>query len=186
MKNNYFLVHGSFGNPHVNWFPYLFRELERDGNTVYCPQFPTGVGLQNYDNWATLMEFYVNLGIINENTIIVGHSIAPVFICHFLVENKIKIKKLVFVCGFNNYLGINDDYDVVNKSMYFDAIESIHDYCNDITCFYSKNDPYVNYDVEKNFADKVADKQILIEDGCHLNTESGYTEFKQLLDVVKE
>ena len=23
MKNNYFIIHGSFGNPFVNWFPYL-------------------------------------------------------------------------------------------------------------------------------------------------------------------
>jgi predicted alpha/beta hydrolase family esterase len=184
MKSNYFLVHGSFGNPHVNWFPYLFKETEKVGNTVYCPQFPTGVGLQNYNNWSKLMRYYVDLGIINENTVIVGHSIAPIFICHFLIENNIRIKKLVFVCGFNNYLGINYEYDTVNKSMYCDNIERIHSLCSDITCFYSKNDPYVKYDAEKDFADKVSDKQIVIDDGKHLNSESGYTEFKQLLDIV--
>ena len=24
-------------------------------------------------------------------------------------------KKLIFVCGFNNYLGINEEYDAVNN-----------------------------------------------------------------------
>lgn len=185
MKENYFLVHGSFGNPYVNWFPYIFKELEIKGSPVYCPQFPTGVGFQNYNNWSNLMRYYVDLGIINENTVIVGHSIAPIFICHFLTQNNIKVKKLVFVCGFNNYLGINDEYDAVNESMYFDSIERIHNCCDNITCLYTKNDPYVKYESEKDFADRVADKQVLIDNGGHLNTESGYTEFKELLDIVR-
>lgn len=31
MKENYILVHGSFGNPFVNWFPYLRKEIESRG-----------------------------------------------------------------------------------------------------------------------------------------------------------
>jgi len=46
----------------------------------------------------------LELGLINENTVIIGHSIAPIFISKFLTENKIKVKKLIFVFGFNNYL----------------------------------------------------------------------------------
>ena len=25
--NNYFIIHGSFGNPFVNWFPYLRNDI---------------------------------------------------------------------------------------------------------------------------------------------------------------
>ena len=32
---------------------------------------------------------------MNENTTIIGHSIAPIFISKFLVENKVKVKKLI-------------------------------------------------------------------------------------------
>ena len=53
-----------------------------------------------------------------------------------------------------------------------------------IICFYSKNDPYVKYEAEKEFADTVATKQIVIDDGGHLNSESGYTEFKELLEYL--
>lgn len=145
---------------------------------------PAGVGLQNYDNWSKLLKYYVDLGYINEQTIVFAHSIAPIFITKFLIINKIKVKRLVFVCGFNNYLGINEDYDAVNESMYFDNIEKIHDYCNDIVCFYSNNDPYVKYEVEKDFASKVADKEIVIPEGGHLNAEFGYVEFKELLNYI--
>ena len=106
------------------------------------------------------------------------------FICKFLVENRIKVKRLVFVCGFNNYLGINEEYDAVNKSMYFDNLEDIKQYCDDIVCYYSDNDPYVKYDAEKEFADTIATKQIVIDDGGHLNSESGYTEFTELLKYI--
>lgn len=89
----------------------------------YTPDFPTGVGYQNYNNWEKVLESYVSSGIINENTIIYAHSIAPIFVCHFLVSHNIKVKILVFVCGFNNYLGINEEYDNVNHTLKFYKIE---------------------------------------------------------------
>ncbi len=182
MKSNYFLLHGSFGSPFSNWIPWLRQNLERDGVDVYTPDFPTGVGFQNYQSWSRLLKVYVDSGILGENTIIYAHSIAPAFISKFLVENKIKVKRLVFVCGFNNYFGINEEYDSVNKSMYLENLEDIKNYCNDIICYYSDNDPYVKYDAEKEFADKVTDKQFCISGGGHLNSESNYSTFKELLD----
>ena len=185
MRNNYLLLHGSFGSPFSNWIPYLRKKIE-DGNggEVYTPDFPTGVGYQNYDNWSKLLKVYVEENIVHENTIIFAHSIAPVFICKFLVEHKIRVKRLVLVCGFNHYFGINEEYDTVNESMYFDNLEEIKKYCDDIICFYSDNDPYVSYESEKNFADVIADKQVVVSGGGHLNAESGYQEFDTLLQYL--
>lgn len=92
---NYFLIHGSFGNPFVNWLPWLRKELRNKSKEVYTPDFPTGVGVQNYENWAKLFKVYLDAGLITENTIIFAHSIAPIFICKFLSESKVKVKKLV-------------------------------------------------------------------------------------------
>jgi hypothetical protein len=182
--NNYILVHGSFGSPFVNWIPWLRKEIEKKKLEVYTPDAPTGVGFQNYENWSKLYKTYIDAGIINGDTIIFAHSIAPIFICKFLVENRVKVRRLVFVCGFNNYLGINEEYDEVNHTMYMKNLEQIKNYTDEIICFYSKNDPYVKYEVEKDFADKIATKQIIIEDGEHLNSESGYTEFNELLKYL--
>ncbi len=184
MQNNYFIIHGSFSSPFSNWIPYLRNEIANKELEVYTPDLPSGVSYQNYTNWANMMNEYARLGLINENTIIFAHSIAPVFVCKFLINNKIKIKRLVSVCGFNNYLGINEDYDNVNESMYLDNLKDVKEYCNDIICYYSKNDPYVKYEVEKEFADTVADEQVVIEDGGHLNSEAGYAEFEELLKYV--
>ena len=95
-----------------------------------------------------------------------------------------KVKKLIFVCGFNNYLGINEEYDNVNESMYFDNLEDVKQYTNEIICFYSDNDPYVTYEVEKHFADTVATEQILIPNGGHINSESGYDTFEEIVSYL--
>ena len=182
MKNNYFLIHGSFGSPFSNWIPWLRSELEKENVEVYTPDFPTGVGYQNFDNWANLLMTYVKSRLINENTVVYAHSIAPIFVCKFLIINKIRIKRLVCVCGFNNYLGINEEYDSVNKSMYLDNFEDVKKYCDDIICYYSDNDPYVKYEVEKDFADRIANDQYCIHNGGHLNAESNYIEFIDLLN----
>lgn len=181
---NYFIIHGSFSSPYSNWFNWLQDFITSDGKQVYVPDFPIGVGYQNYENWSNLLKYYLDLGLINENTTIIGHSIAPIFISKFLTENKLKVKKLIFVCGFNNYLGINEEYDAVNKSMYFDNLQDIKQCAKDIICFYSNNDPYVKYEVEKDFADKIATEQICIQDAGHINSESGYDTFEEIVSYL--
>ena len=181
---NYFIIHGSFSSPYSNWIGWLHDFIEDEGKQVYVLDFPIGVGYQNYENWSRLLKYYLNLGLINENTTIIGHSIAPIFISKFLVENKVKAKKLIFVCGFNNYLGINEEYDNVNKSMYFDNLEDVKQYTNEIICFYSDNDPYVKYEVEKDFADKIATEQVFIQNAGHINSESGYDTFEEIVSYL--
>ena len=178
--DNYIILHGSFGSKDGNWFPWLKKQLEDKNYNVDVPQMPVGVGNQNYDNWSKELDKL----LINENTIIIAHSIAPVFVCKYLINNKIKVKKLIFVCGFNNYLGIDPDFDAVNESMYLDNLEDIKNYCNDIVCFYSDNDPYVKFDVEKAFADSISNEQHIITNGGHINAESGYIEFKEILECL--
>ena len=178
MKEKYIIRHGSFGSKDGNWFPWLKNEL--NGKNVVVPQMPVGVGNQNYENWANVLD-----GLnVDENTIIIAHSIAPIFVCKYLITNKIKVKKLVFVCGFNNYLGIDPLFDAVNAPMFIDNLEDIKKYCNNIVCFYSDNDPYVKFEVEKSFADSISNEQYVIKNGGHINAESGYTKFEEILKVM--
>lgn len=181
---NYFILHGSFSSPFSNWFGWLHEFLETDGKQVYTPQFPTGVGYQNYENWSSIFKVYLNIGLINENTTIIAHSIAPAFVSKFLIENKVKVKKLIFVCGFNNYFGIDKDYDAVNESMYLDNLQDVKQYANEIICFYSDNDPYVKYEAEKEFADAVTTKQILMPGAGHINAEIGYDTFEDIVNYL--
>ena len=180
MKKNYLILHGSFGSNEGNWFPWLKEQLEKNNKKVLIPQMPVGVGNQNFENWSNIL----NQLDINENTVIIAHSIAPIFVCKYLITNQIKVKKLIFVCGFNNYSGIDSDFDAVNEPMFIDNFDDVKKYCKDIVCYYSDNDPYVKYDVEKAFADKLTDKQYVIKNGGHINAETGYTKFEEILKEI--
>lgn len=184
MKENYFIIHGSFGSPFGNWFSWLQNFIESEGKEVYVPHFPIGVGYQNFENWSKLLKTYLDLGLINENTTIIAHSSAPVFISKFLIHNNIKVKKLIFVCGFNNYTIGDPDYDAVNYPMYLDNLSEVKQYTNEIICFYSDNDPYVKYEAEKEFADSVATEQILMPGAGHINAESGYDTFEEIVSYL--
>ena len=179
MNENYIILHGSFGSKDGNWFPWLKEHLEKNNKSVEVPQMPIGVGNQNFENWSKVLDKL----IINENTTIIAHSIAPIFVCKYLITNKIEVKKLIFVCGFNNYLGIDADFDSVNKPMFIDNYKDIKNHCDNIVCYYSDNDPYVKFEFEKEFADTISDKQYIIKNGGHINEESGYITFE---DILKE
>ena len=178
MKDNYIIIHGSFGSKDGNWFPWLKDKLK--DKDVVVPQFPIGVDCQNFENWSKVLDELK----VDKDTIIIAHSIAPIFVCKYLITKKIKVKKLIFVCGFNNYIGNNLDMDTVNKPMFIDNLSDVKQYCNDIICFYSDNDPYVKFEVEKKFADTISTKQYIIHNGGHINAESGYTEFEEILKVL--
>ncbi len=178
---NYFIIHGSFGSPYSNWIGWLHDFIETEGKQVYVPDFPIGVGYQNYENWKNLLKIYSDLELINKDTIIIAHSIAPAFVSKFLIQHKIKVKKLIYVCGFNNYFGINEEYDAVNESMYFEHPEEVKQYADEIICFYSDNDSYVKYEAEKEFADAIATEQVFIPNAGHINSESGYDTLEEIV-----
>lgn len=101
-----------------------------------------------------------------------------------MITNKITVKKLIFVCGFNNYLGIDEDFDTVNEPMFIDTFDEVKKYCSDIVCYYSDNNPYVTFDAEKVFANKIANRQHIIKNGGYINSETGYTKFEEILKEV--
>lgn len=44
--------------------------------------------------------------------------------------------------------------------------------------------PQMPVDAEKQFADTITDKQIIIKDGGHLNSESGFNKFEEILGYI--
>ena len=85
---------------------------------------------------------------------------------------------------YKEYERINYDFDTVNKPMFIDNLKDIKEYCDNIICFYSDNDPYVKFEAEKTFADTISEEQHVIKNGGHINAESGYTSFEEILKVI--
>ena len=150
------------------------------GHTQICIPLLEGVGVEaDYDIEITVKSTVDGSEIKCADTVVEANlGKSKMFLSSsFVKENKYSLIQ-------NAGSGINEEYDTVNKTMYFDNLEDIKQYANEIICFYSNNDPYVKYDVEKDFADKIATEQVLIPNAGHINSESGYDTFEDIVNYI--
>ena len=183
MEQNYFIIHGSYGNPYKNWIPSLKSQLSKRKLNCIVPSFTTPYK-QDYKSWSTILMAYVKIGYITEETTFITHSLGGIFIAKFLIEHGIKIKKLITVAGFNNIQFDEDNrlYD----SFYIEdkELKQICELCNEVICFYSDNDPYVPMDKAEIFTETVKGKKVLINNAGHFNEKYGYKEFREIMEYI--
>ena len=180
--NNYFIIHGSYGNPYKNWIPWLKKKLSKRKLDCIVPDFPTPYK-QDYESWSKILKSYLDIGYITESTTFITHSLGGIFIVKFLLENKIKVKKIITIAGFNN-LEFDDDMNLY-KSFYSNGnLSDIKFYSLERISFYSDNDPYVPQSDAEKFADSILSEKILVRKAGHFNEKYGYTEFTELLKYI--
>lgn len=183
-----FIVHGTGGNPEGNWFPWLKKELEKQRCKVFVPKLPTPQN-QNLNNW--LAEFKKNgfYSLIDDESIIVGHSLGPAFILSLLenLELAKPIRACFFVSGFLGLLN-NKEFDELNKTFTTKEFNwnTIKRNCNKFYVINSDNDPYVPLHKGKELAKKLGTNLIILKNAGHINKESGHTKFDLLLDLIKK
>lgn len=179
---DYVIVHGSYGTPFENWFPWLFNKLSEQGKNVLAPQFPCGSDIQNYSNWCKVMNAYK--GYIGKDTSFIGHSLAPAFIVDYLLDNSLAIKNLYFAAPFYGLINI-PDFDKVNKPFFtYKDVKRVKNLAQSITCYISTSDPYVPNELSVDFADKIGAKKVFVDNAGHFNLAAGYTHFEQLLEEM--
>ena len=183
-KNTVVIIHGSFGDPQENWIPYLKDNLTSENCNVITPQFPIKEK-QNLESWTET--FYKEIGQLNENTILVGHSIAPAFILSLLNNSNTKVKGILLVSGFLHDLGVKE-FDDVNNTFTHEHFDWNHIKENfDFGfSFHGNDDPYVPAWMGEEIAINLGIELMLIEDGGHLNTSAGFREFPELLEKARE
>ena len=93
----FFIIHGTYGSPDENWFPWLAKELRSKGHEVTVPVFPTPEG-QSLESWLEAFEPYLEQ--IDSETVFVAHSLGPAFVLSVLEKINTKVKACYFVEGF--------------------------------------------------------------------------------------
>ncbi len=178
---NIFIIHSSFGNPEENWFPWLKEELEKDGHNVFVPKFPTPEN-QSLNSWLGVFKKFESK--VDENTILIGHSLGPAFILT-LLETK-RVQACFFVSGFLGFLN-NPEFDEINKTFMKEFNwENITSNCKIFNVYHSDNDPYVPSIKAEELAKKLETEVKIIENAGHFNTSSGYDKFIKLLEDIKK
>ena len=176
------IIHGTMSSPNANWFPWLSSELGKKGIKVKIPKFPTPDG-QNLGNWLKI--FDLEVGPLNSNSILIGHSVGAAFSLRVLERLAQPICATYLVAGFVGPIG-NPDFDpliktFIDRPFEWDRVKS----GSAIFRAYSGDkDPYVARELGLEIVQKLGIELNVIADGGHLNAEAGYTEFPELLEDV--
>jgi len=192
---NVFIIHGSGGDAFTNWIPWLVSELKDRKITVIVPAFPTPdlqkpetwPGGQKYVVWKELLDFYYNNLIITEDTIFVSHSTGSICIARYLSERNIKALGLITTAGYNNFWSDTSPMIRLNESFYvkdnknFDVLKTnIKTKKN----FYGSDDPFIPQVLFEEFTKAIDAEAIVVQNGGHLNSKSGYVKFEALLEAI--
>lgn len=178
---NFIIIHGVYSNPEENWFPWLKGKLEVMGYEAIVPKFPTPLD-QSLDSWTRVFSQYENK--INEETVLVGHSLGAAFILNYLEKTGKKIKAAILVAGFHKLLG--SQYDELNKTFVGKEFnwDKIKSNCGKFFIFASDNDEYIQSEIGEELAKNLNAQFNLIHGGGHLNKKAGYGEFPLLLEKI--
>lgn len=182
-KANYLIVHGCRGSPEGNWFPWLNENLQ-NGGTVFLPRFPTPES-QSLASWRAVAKKAL-ANCEPANTIFVGHSTGAVFVLRLAEETKQPFKAVFSICPFARALGL-PDFDPLNASFVSPSFDwpRVRQGARKIVCFAGDNDPYVPLAASREVADRSGAEFIVVKNGGHLNAESGFHEFPQLLKKIR-
>ncbi|MBT7903024.1 serine hydrolase family protein [Candidatus Woesearchaeota archaeon] len=184
-----FLIHGAYGTPTENWFPWLKKELEKLNCQVFVPKFPTPQN-QTLQNWFFAFNSY--LSKLDENSIVIGHSLGPAFLMRVLETTNSTtlskpIKSAFFIAPFIDFLD-NPEFDEINRTFIENNFDwkKIKSNCKKFVIYHSDNDPYVNLKYAKYVATKLNVDINIIPNAGHFNQASGYLQFTKLLEDIKK
>jgi len=174
------IVHGTYGDPGENWFPWLADEVRAKGHDAVIPRMPTPDG-QTLDGW--LRAFEEQVGPVREDDWLVGHSLGVGFVLRVLEKNG-PVGAAALVSGFIGELGLAD-FDPLNAPFFetpFDWQTIKENVTGPLRVYNGDDDPYVPSQKGRELAQELGVDVTVVPSGGHINAEAGYTRFQQLLD----
>ena len=180
------VVHGAYGSPEANWFPWLAAELG-DEFEVMRPHFPTPEG-QSLDTWLAVFENEV--APLRSTDILVGHSIGAGFLIRVLERHAPadgeQVAATALVCGFMTLLD-NDEVDPINATIVEGPVDwdTVRNRAGVVRAWHGTGDPYVPEALNRAVADHLAADFVVLHGAQHINAAAGYTSFPELATFIR-
>lgn len=182
--SNVFIFHGTEGYPEENWFPWLKKKLETRGHKVFVPQFPSPPGVPaKIAEWFDVLKNYEQH--INEDTILIGHSLGGLFTLRILEKINHPVKAAFFVgtpIGIGQILNYERDNSFGGFSFDWTTIKAN---ARSFVVFHSDNDPHVSLDNGEELSKKLGVELSFVPNAGHFNKRAGYTKFDELLTKLE-
>lgn len=177
MKKVY-VTHGYTANPTRNWFPWLKQELKKLGLECECLAMPNS----DQPNPQAWLEHHQNTLQLDENTLLIGHSLGCIALLNYLAVTQQKVKTAIFVSGF---------YEKLPTLPELDSFADF--YANQTACLPQQsyvisalNDTVVPHSFSDRLAQYLQADYIRLETGGHFIDREGITEMPVLLALIKQ
>jgi uncharacterized protein len=177
--NRAILIHGWEETPEGQWLPWVAESLREKGWQVEVPEMPN-TKTPDLSEWMSKLDSLSP----DENTILVGHSLANALILKYLEREESNIKGAVMVAAWDWLL---EDIKEFHHTFFETGFnyEKIAQKNTPLTIVNSTTDPYINYAKSQELASKVNAKFIGVEGAGHFMERDGFKQFPQLLNIIE-
>lgn len=190
---NLLILHGSYGNPHKNWYQHVSDHAAKNGYKVTIPQLPHIDELDLEETYKLLM----GQNLIDGDTTMIGHSSGATYILGILqrLPEEIIVRKSILVGGFVDANLTDVLFKEVKKEHYLKLFPKKWDWkkikksCKSFVIFHSPTDPYVQTRHAEILKRELNGKLITVPEGKHFSTGTGgekFREFPQLIEYLNE
>jgi predicted alpha/beta hydrolase family esterase len=155
----------------TDWKPWL-RKMLQEKYEVIIPQMPNKFNAQ-YEEWKLWFEKFIPF--LNDEVILIGHSLGGIFLAKYLSENIFpkKIKAVMLVSA------VYDKDSDGNSSLSFSLPSALNLQTDKVFLYHSKDDPVVPFSALEKYQKALPEAVArALEDKKHINQE----EFPELLE----
>ena len=179
-----FIIHGYQSSPEQHWFPWLATKIEQMGSQCEIVHLQ-GSDQPDFATWRQNLEAQVHP--LNEQTIIVAHSLGCISVLDYLSEalNGRLIKAIFMVAGFNeNLTALPELNQFVQQAKLNDALLRFR--IQQRYSLFSCNDPFVPAPLSIRFGQLLNAQMIEVKKAGHFIQSDGLSEFPQLWEKLEK
>ncbi len=162
--------------PMRDWKDLLQEELGQEYE-VFIPKMPN-ITNARYEEWKIWFEKII--AMLNDNVILIGHSLGGVFLAKYLDENGVskKIRATVLIAAPYD----DETNESLGEFKIISALDKFTNQAGEIYLIQSKDDPVVSFGELEKYKKALPDAKTLVLDGMgHFKVEK----FPELVDLIK-
>lgn len=174
------VLHGIGGHPGIHWQEWLAGHMQAKGFETRLLALPNS-DEPNRSEWLDFVASSV-ADVAPRDLILVGHSLGVATALDYIQRSPAQVRGLVSVAGFARDYGAELNSSFMSAARIdFDEVKA-----NLATAevLYGDDDPWVPQPELAHLASELKVEPRVFEAGGHLNSDSGYSQFPKLAEVV--
>ena len=186
---NIFILHSLNGDTLKMWGTDINDEFSKKGIDIYMPEFPIRAE-SRYEKFKETLERYLDNGILNNNSIVICHSIGNPYFMRFCYEKNYTPSSFIAVApgAIYEYPSTRNDYIVeVKKQSYLkqEVLDYIYNMDINKYCLYSDEDDK-NIEKFNRFINDTNSKDIYLKGYNHFDGYHRIYKIPELNELINE